>query len=271
MSDPIPPLDTLLAGAIDARNVADAANPDARRQKLESLAQEFEAMLMTQMLREMRQAMLSDEEQEPGLGNDVMTDTMNIELGRELSHAGGFGLVQALTTALSAQSGEPQSDAMTPEALAPIPGIETLPGAATSVVAPGGISTPDVATPGIAAPTGPVSSAFGWRRDPFTAALRFHGGIDIAQAYGQDVRAAADGRVVFAGTRGGYGTMVVVEHAGGRQTRYAHLSQATVAPGDAVGAGQVIGKSGSSGRSTGPHLHFEVVEAGRPVDPAGAS
>ena len=106
--------------------------------------------------------------------------------------------------------------------------------------------------------------------DGTTGAAKFHQGIDVAQAYGQDVRAAAGGRVAFAGDQGSYGTTIVIEHPGGRQTRYAHLSATDVRPGDVVDPGQVIGKSGSSGRSTGPHLHFEVLDGGRPVDPAGA-
>ena len=87
-------------------------------------------------------------------------------------------------------------------------------------------------------------------------------------AYGQDVRSAAEGVVSFAGVRPGYGHTVVVDHAGGRQTRYAHLSQALVRAGDSVSEGQVVGKSGSSGRSTGPHVHFEMLVDGRPVDPS---
>jgi murein DD-endopeptidase MepM/ murein hydrolase activator NlpD len=79
---------------------------------------------------------------------------------------------------------------------------------------------------------------------------------------------AAGGRVVFAGEQGGYGQSVVVEHAPGLQTRYAHLSAISVRPGDQVPAGSQVGRVGQSGRATGPHLHFEVLEQGRRVDPA---
>ena len=95
----------------------------------------------------------------------------------------------------------------------------------------------------------------------------FHQGVDIAVAYGHDVKAAADGIVSFAGVQNGYGNTVVIDHGGGRQTRYAHLSQELVRAGDVVNEGQVLGKSGNSGRSTGPHLHFEMLVNGRPVDP----
>ena len=77
----------------------------------------------------------------------------------------------------------------------------------------------------------------------------------------------APGTVVFSGPRGGYGHMVSIKHPDGRETRYAHLAEELVRVGDAVGAGQVLGRSGSSGRSTGPHVHFEVLVDGRPVDP----
>ena len=117
-------------------------------------------------------------------------------------------------------------------------------------------------------PTGKVTSGFGWRADPFHGAAKFHRGIDIRAAYGQDVPSAAAGRVVSAGTEGGYGQTVVVEHAGGVRTRYAHLSTTLVAPGDEVREGQVVGRAGHSGRATGTHLHFEVMTAsGEPLNP----
>lgn len=117
-------------------------------------------------------------------------------------------------------------------------------------------------------PSGTITSGFGWRRDPFHGAARFHRGIDIRAAYGQDVPSAAPGRVVSAGTEGGYGETVVIEHAGGIRTRYAHLSTTLVAPGDEVGEGQVVGRAGHSGRATGTHLHFEVMTAsGEPLNP----
>lgn len=112
-----------------------------------------------------------------------------------------------------------------------------------------------------------VTSGFGWRRDPIDGRARFHKGVDLRAAYGAAVATPADGRVVLAGTQGGYGMTVVVEHPGGVRTRYAHLSAAEVSEGEDVRAGQVIGRAGQSGRATGPHLHFEVLAGGEPVDP----
>lgn len=112
-----------------------------------------------------------------------------------------------------------------------------------------------------------VSSRFGWRVDPFHGHHRFHGGIDIAAAYGRAVPTAAGGRVVFAGERGAHGLMVAVEHPNGLTTRYAHLSSVDVAVGQELAADQVVGRVGQTGRATGPHLHFEVWLDGERVDP----
>jgi murein DD-endopeptidase MepM/ murein hydrolase activator NlpD len=107
--------------------------------------------------------------------------------------------------------------------------------------------------------SGSVSSDFGWRRDPFTGRAKFHQGVDLKAAYGQDVQAAGKGTVVFSGEQGGYGTSVVIEHQDGTRTRYAHLSATLVEKGDRVGAGEPVGRAGRSGRATGTHLHFEVI------------
>jgi murein DD-endopeptidase MepM/ murein hydrolase activator NlpD len=114
---------------------------------------------------------------------------------------------------------------------------------------------------------GRLSSAYGWRRDPIDGTRRFHKGIDVAMPVGQSVPAARDGRVTFAGEMRGYGLAVVIDHGNGLSTRYGHLSAIDVQAGDTVTAGQTIAESGSTGRSTGPHLHFEVLDNGQPVNP----
>lgn len=112
-----------------------------------------------------------------------------------------------------------------------------------------------------------VTSPFGARLDPFLGRPALHTGVDLREALGTEVRATADGKVVGAGAAGGYGLMVEVEHGSGLATRYAHLSAVTVAPGDRVTRGQVIGQVGSTGRATGPHLHYETRIDGEAVDP----
>ncbi|WP_149541199.1 M23 family metallopeptidase [Siccirubricoccus phaeus] len=115
-----------------------------------------------------------------------------------------------------------------------------------------------------------VSSGFGQRRHPVLGFTRQHQGVDFAAPRGTPVFAAADGVVAEAGWRSGYGRVLRLTHAGGRETLYAHLSAigATMRPGTAVRQGEVIGRVGATGLATGPHLHFEVIADGRPVDPA---
>lgn len=110
-------------------------------------------------------------------------------------------------------------------------------------------------------------SSFGNRIDPFRQRPAFHSGVDFAAPTGAAVYAAAGGRVRFAGQRGAYGKLLEVDHGNGLVTRYAHLSRLQVRAGEVVTPGQRIGAVGSTGRSTGPHLHFEVLQHGRFVDP----
>lgn len=117
---------------------------------------------------------------------------------------------------------------------------------------------------------GRITSSFGVRRDPIHGRHKQHRGLDIAAPRGTPIEAAASGTVVFAGWRRGYGNTVTIEHADGRRTRYAHADELLVSRGDVVDAGQTIAKVGSTGRSTGPHLHFEVFEGGERVDPLRA-
>ncbi len=114
---------------------------------------------------------------------------------------------------------------------------------------------------------GVLRSSFGGRSDPFSGEGAFHTGIDLAAPVGTSVRASADGVVVSAGWSGAYGKLVVVDHGNGLQTYYAHLSSFLVIPGEEVRRGQTIALSGSTGRATGPHMHYEVRLAGTPVNP----
>jgi len=107
---------------------------------------------------------------------------------------------------------------------------------------------------------GPITSAPGWREDPLTGERRFHRGTDIAAPAGTPVRVTEAGRVVESGPRGTFGNTVVVETANGRRLLFAHNQANTVSVGDLVRAGDVIALVGSTGRSTGPHVHFEVTE-----------
>ncbi len=115
--------------------------------------------------------------------------------------------------------------------------------------------------------TGRLTSSFGERLDPFNGEGAFHAGLDIAAAYGTPIHAPADGVIAKAGPASGYGREMVIDHGGGITTRYGHLSAFAMVAGQSVKQGEVIGYIGSAGRSTGPHLHYEVRVDNQPVNP----
>lgn len=117
------------------------------------------------------------------------------------------------------------------------------------------------------ASTAQVGSRFGYRSDPFTGGARFHSGVDIKARWGDTVGASQPGLIEFAGWYYGYGNMIIVNHGGGITTRYAHLSSFLVAVGSRVERGQIIGRAGSTGRATSPHLHYEVRVEGNAINP----
>ncbi|MFD1772029.1 M23 family metallopeptidase [Sphingobacterium suaedae] len=115
---------------------------------------------------------------------------------------------------------------------------------------------------------GRITSPFGYRRNPFTNRGReMHSGVDLKGRIGDPVKATAKGKVTFAGYKGAYGYVVMVKHNNGYETRYAHLTRTRVKKGEAVEAGEIVGLLGNTGRSTGPHLHYEVVINNRKVNP----
>lgn len=163
------------------------------------------------------------------------------EIGRRVAERGGLGLREQLEAAL----------------------------AGAGVVMPAAGDDPLRAAPVGALPVeGTLTSGFGMRQDPFTHEARAHRGIDLGAPTGTSVHAALAGTVVFAGERGSYGKLVIVEHADGSQTRYAHCDALRVEAGAVVAAGAELATVGETGRATGPHLHFEVREGGRAIDPA---
>lgn len=129
--------------------------------------------------------------------------------------------------------------------------------------------TQKAAVPSLWPVDGHITGPFGKRIDPFNGEGAFHRGVDISCSYGHGILAPADGTVTYASFYSGYGRMIVIEHGHGIATRYGHLSQFAVASGQRVKRGDVIGYVGMSGRSTGPHLHYEVWVHDTPVNPSG--
>jgi murein DD-endopeptidase MepM/ murein hydrolase activator NlpD len=246
------------------------------RQKLLRVAQEFESMLLVQVRRAGKWDDEDEEGDQSGLGAESLFEMADSELAGHLARVQGLGLSKQLLEAFERMGidGGAASTSPSPDVAAPLPpALPSLPvpigpaGATISTAEPSSVLAD---APTVATVEGRVTSNFGWRRDPFTGQAKFHRGVDLAAVYGQDVQAARAGRVVFSGGQGGYGNTVVVEHADGTRTRYAHLSATLVAQGDAVDAGQPLGRAGHSGRATGTHVHFEVTAAdGRPLSPDG--
>ncbi len=117
--------------------------------------------------------------------------------------------------------------------------------------------------------TGAVTSSFGSRENPFDGpGVETHKGLDIRGPMGAPVKAVAQGQVLFAGQRGGFGNCIILKHGNGYETLYGHLSKILVKPGQKIEIGQQIGDIGSTGRSTGPHLHYEIHKNGQKINPA---
>jgi LysM repeat protein len=112
-----------------------------------------------------------------------------------------------------------------------------------------------------------ITSGFGWRIDPINGKREFHTGLDFRASFGKTVFAAANGRVIFAGVAGGYGNLIIIHHNKIYNTYYGHLSEILVTQGQKVKRGQLIGKVGSTGHATGPHLHFEIRRNGKAINP----
>ena len=239
--------------SLDARaqQTSAVAKAPGTPEQVRALAVQFESILLAQMLKGIRESLFESDDESTGFGGGPLGDSLFQEFSLALSRAGGVGLGQAITAPLEAAAGVRAAD------VAAAHGVPLDP-ASVAVDAPAALDRPS-----------PLTSAYGWRRDPISGAMKFHKGIDLAMPVGDDVPAARAGEVVFAGNLAGYGRTVVVKHNDTTSTRYAHLSEILVKPGDVVGAGQTIARSGASGKATGPHLHFEVLQEGQAVDPYG--
>lgn len=263
---------------VDGAVSAPAASPASARQtpeQLKALAAQFESLLLNQMMAAMRSSMFDDDEdKDSGFAKGPLADAMYSELSLALSRAGGFGLGDSVLGPLMREAGKDSgSMALTGDMSMPLSILApNVPGGLTIDTTENSTSTAmlpriDTAISRTLA-SARVSSQFGWRQDPLDGTLKFHKGTDVAMPVGRDVPAAMGGRVAYAGERSGYGLTVEVDHGNGLMTRYAHLSEVSVSAGDTVAEGQSLAKSGATGRVTGPHLHFEVLDQGQPVDPS---
>jgi len=211
---------------------------------------DFASLLVYQMLQAMRRTVPRSQLLNTGFAHDLYLSLLDQEISRHVARRDAMGLVSLLQQ----QFESPQEMAHTPRhSLRALEAYRHhLPGATNSFALP---------------VDGALSSGFGWRQDPFDHQERWHNGVDIAAPIGSMVRAAAPGRVVFSGTQPGYGNVLILEHHDGYQTSYGHNDEHLVAMGALVRRNQPIARVGQTGRTTGPHTHFEIRRHGHAVDP----
>ena len=252
---------------------------------LRAVAREMESLFAYEMVKAMR-ATTGGAASGKGFGGDVYGSMFDMELARVIS-ARGLGLQEILLRGIGrgkpaiapapcdARQDRP-SDA--PANASPLPAVENVQSVSHPPVTGTNASpAPSVENipsepypPGSGLPIrdgGRVSSGFGFRKDPFTGGVGFHRGMDIAAPAGTAVYPVRGGKVTFSGRQKGYGNVVIVDHGDGFVTKYGHNRANLVDAGTVVGPGTILGEVGSTGRSTGPHLHFEVSYDGNNVRP----
>ena len=211
-------------------------------------SQQLEAFFLRQLLAETKPQSGSID---GGFAGDTFKQMLNEAIADKMVAAGGIGM----STVFAKQLGQGDQAVMaTPH----------VPGVRETELGPAIGDAPRLVLPVAGRPT----SGYGLRADPIKHAEINHPGFDLAAPTGAPVTAAAGGTVIHAGPAGTYGNLVTIRHDNGYETRYAHLSAITTNPGERVEAGQLIGKVGTTGYSTGPHLHFEVRHDGKTIDPA---
>jgi Rod binding domain-containing protein len=263
---PLVPTDILTSGGNrleDKIRAAQNSTGQGQTNQLKKVSQEFEAIFMNQLLKVMRETIEDSGVFEGGFGKSIYTELFDQEISMSMARRGTLGISDILYKSLSERAaGKTPDSVQTKESeQVPEPSATGTEGQSTSSGEEEEIS--DLQLPVHAR----ISSAFGMRRDPISHQARFHKGLDLAAPEGMKVVSALPGTVVSSGYENGYGNTVLVQHEDGLQTRYGHLGTINVKAGDVVNSATNLGTVGSTGRSTGPHLHFEVIRMGTPVDP----
>ena len=257
-----------------AANTAAPAIAETREQRqLHEASRGFEQMFLNLIWQESRRTVDSDDPDSESPfakshGERVFQGMLDQEYAGLMSQRGGLGLAELIEDQLSGRGGVGSAASYVQRHIFTAPSaIGTHAGDAAATTSDS-VDSEELPTIGFAMPVaGRFSSSFGLRSDPFTGELREHGGVDIAAAAGTPVAAAAAGKVTYSGWLGSFGRVVILEHQDGYKSIYGHLSETDVLAGQELVAGQPLGKVGSTGRSTGPHLHFEVARNGVKLDP----
>jgi murein DD-endopeptidase MepM/ murein hydrolase activator NlpD len=236
----------------------------------QEVAKEFEAILLAQVIGAMRKTVPESGVLEASANRKMLDGAFDQEVARSLAAKGGLGIAEQIVGQIERQ--QAARDAASGRVAVAAPRSAASIGAVTTTSRAAALTATSAVEPNatVRPVAGEVSSPFGMRNDPFTGAPRFHAGIDVAAPRGSEIRAVADGEVVFSGwRRGGAGRVVEVRHADGLITSYAHAERTLVRTGQHVVAGEVVATVGSSGRASGPHLHFSALRDGQAVDPSG--
>jgi murein DD-endopeptidase MepM/ murein hydrolase activator NlpD len=216
---------------------SETATGPTRLDELRNVTQQFEALFLSYLMKVMRSTVEVTDSDTSSLGKDIYTEMFDSEMASNISRTQMLGIGELLYRQLENLEKPQTKEKTTPQ-------IE------------------DDSEKSI-----PVTSPYGIRKNPFDGLLQFHKGVDLAAPEGTPFRSVEAGAVVYAGLLGDYGNTVIVEHPSGDRTLYAHASSIRVRQGENVDTEQLIGTVGSSGRTTGPHLHFEVRRNGTSVDP----
>jgi murein DD-endopeptidase MepM/ murein hydrolase activator NlpD len=227
------------------------ATAPVKEDAAKTAGKQLEAFFLRQLLSEAKTQGSDD----GGFAGDTFKQMFDEAVADKMASAGGIGLADVFSKQLAKQAGgSAQTSPEVAHTALPIPHDQ----------GPSVDGMPRFVLP----VAGRASSGYGARFDPIQHKEINHPGFDLAAPTGTTVDAAASGTVTHAGPAGTYGNLVIIKHADGVETRYAHLSATSVKEGDHVDAGQPIGAVGTTGYSTGPHLHFEVRKDGKPIDPA---
>ena len=220
----------------------------------------FESYMIEMMVKEMRKTV--PDGMFSGGSSEVFSGMFDQEISKRIAETGGFGFRDVMGNAMGVQR-----DAPTPGSFLPISSAHSHHAAAAHGHGHDHDHDHDHGHDGHLPVDGVITSRFGRRTDPFHGKKRAHKGLDIAAPTGTPITPIRPGTVVSAGKRGGFGNVVIVDHGQGVTSLYAHCNELKVQKGDKVGRGDIIATVGSTGRSTGPHLHLEVHRDGSAVDP----
>ena len=252
------------ADALTLHQMSEPASDSIRMSKDQmEAAKAFEAYMVEMMVKEMRKTI--PDGMFSGESTEIFSGLFDQEISKRIAETGGFGFDEVMGQALNGERLAPQPSSYIP--MVTYQPVASNPAASVHDHDHDHHHLHHDHGPGEMPVEGVITSRFGLRSDPFHGKTRHHKGLDIAAPTGTPIHPVRPGTVVSSGERGGYGNVVVLDHGDGTTSLYAHCHELKVKKGDKVGYGDVIATVGSTGRSTGPHLHLEVHRDGKAVDP----